>query len=103
MRFGICNEIFERWPWERVCEYSARLGYQGLEVAPFTLADDAASISQETRSDVRECAERHGIQILGLHWLLVKPAGYTSRIPIRLFAAAPAFILTRWSTCAAIW
>jgi len=75
MRFGICNEIFERWPWERVCEYSARLGYQGLEVAPFTLADDAASISQETRSDVRECAERHGIQILGLHWLLVKPAG----------------------------
>jgi sugar phosphate isomerase/epimerase len=39
------------------------------------LADDAASISQETRSDVRECAERHGMQILGLHWLLVKPAG----------------------------
>jgi sugar phosphate isomerase/epimerase len=75
MKFGICNEIFERWPWERVCEYTARLGYQGLEVAPFTLADDAASISQETRSDVRSCAERHGIEILGLHWLLVKPAG----------------------------
>jgi sugar phosphate isomerase/epimerase len=75
MKFAICNEIFERWPWERVCEYTARLGYKGLEVAPFTLADDAASISPETRSDVRECAERHGIEILGLHWLLVKPPG----------------------------
>ena len=36
MKFGICNEIFERWPWERLCEYAARLGYQGLEIAPFT-------------------------------------------------------------------
>src|SRR6267142_440129 len=75
MKFGICNEIFERWPWERVCEYAAKLGYKGLEVAPFTLGENPSAINQETRDDVRGCAERHGIEILGLHWLLISPPG----------------------------
>src|SRR5204863_7304247 len=75
MKFGICNEIFERWPWERVCEYAAKLGYKGLEVAPFTLGENPSAINQEPRDDVRGCAERHGIEILGLHWLLVVPPG----------------------------
>jgi len=75
MKFGICNEIFERWPWERVCEYAAKLGFKGLEVAPFTLGENPSAINQATRDDVRGCAERHGIEILGLHWLLVVPPG----------------------------
>ncbi len=37
MRLGICNELFEGWSWEAICEYVASLGYQGVEIAPFTL------------------------------------------------------------------
>lgn len=75
MRFAICNEIFENWPWERVCDYAASLGYTGLEVSPFTLAERAEDVSPERRRELRKQAESRGVEILGLHWLLVKPAG----------------------------
>jgi len=75
LRFAICNEMFEGWAWERVCEYARGLGYEGLEVAPFTLADSAGQVSPQRRAELRRAAESRGIQVLGLHWLLVKPPG----------------------------
>ena len=36
MKYAICNEIFETWPWERVCSFCREMGYHGVEVAPFT-------------------------------------------------------------------
>src|SRR5262245_36451923 len=75
MRFAICNEIFEPWAWERVCQYTHSLGYEGLEVAPFTLAERAGDLSPMKRKEIRDTAERIGMEILGLHWLLVKPPG----------------------------
>ena len=38
MKFAICQELFENWEWERQCRFIAEVGYQGIEVAPFTLA-----------------------------------------------------------------
>ena len=38
MRYAICNETFEGWDHVRVCRFVAETGYQGLELAPFTLA-----------------------------------------------------------------
>jgi len=75
MRFAICNELFGEWPWERVCEFARGLGYEGLEVAPFTLADSAEQVSPQRRSELRRAAESRGVAVLGLHWLLVKPPG----------------------------
>jgi sugar phosphate isomerase/epimerase len=75
LRFAICNERFEGWPWERVCEFARSLGYEGLEVAPFTLADGAEQLPPGRRADLRRSAESRGIEVLGLHWLLVKPPG----------------------------
>ena len=75
MRFAICNEIFEGWPWEKVCDFVRGLGYEGLEVAPFTLADSAEQVSPQRRSELRRQAEARGVEVLGLHWLLVKPPG----------------------------
>ena len=74
MKFAICNEMFEGWPWERVCDFVRSLGYTGLEVAPFTLAGARAGVAAAA-ARVAEAAERQGVRILGLHWLLVKPAG----------------------------
>lgn len=75
MKIAICNELFRGWTIERVFQYVAEIGYDGLEIAPFTLADSVTEISQERRREIRRAAEASGIEIVGLHWLLVKPEG----------------------------
>ena len=39
MKPAICNELFENWPWEKICDFASGIGYRGIEVAPFTLAE----------------------------------------------------------------
>jgi sugar phosphate isomerase/epimerase len=75
MRYAICNETFDGWPHERVCRYVADLGYQGLELAPFTLAPRITDVTADRRRELREQAERCGLTIIGLHWLLAKTTG----------------------------
>ncbi len=75
MRFAICNEIYQGWKLEDTFAHAAKLGYAGVEIAPFTLANSVNDISRAERQRIRELAPRHGIAIVGLHWLLVKPEG----------------------------
>jgi sugar phosphate isomerase/epimerase len=57
------------------CLAAAALGYDGLEVAPFTLNDDPLAISDADAALFRRMAQDQGLAIHGLHWLLVAPAG----------------------------
>ena len=75
MRYAICNETFEGWDHERVCRVVAGLGYQGLEVAPFTLAPRITDVTPERRRTLRRQAEDNGLTICGLHWLLARTEG----------------------------
>jgi D-psicose/D-tagatose/L-ribulose 3-epimerase len=75
MKFALCNEVLQPMPFERQCEVAAALGYDGLEVAPFTLAADPMTITDAQALEFRRTAERLGVEISGLHWLLVAPAG----------------------------
>ena len=75
MRIAICNEMFEDWKIEDVFTYAAELGYDAVEIAPFTLADSVLDISETERSRIRQAAEAAKIEIAGLHWLLVSPPG----------------------------
>jgi D-psicose/D-tagatose/L-ribulose 3-epimerase len=75
MKFALCNEVLQPLPFRRQCEVAAALGYDGLEVAPFTLAGDPTTISDAQAAEFRRIAEDAGITISGLHWLLVAPAG----------------------------
>ena len=75
MKISICNELFEGWDIEKVFDYAAQLGYNGVELAPFTLGETASDISAAERTRIRQSAEKAGIKIVGLHWLLVKPEG----------------------------
>jgi sugar phosphate isomerase/epimerase len=75
VQFAMCNEFCEGWPLDDALRLARDVGYQGVEVAPFTLADDARRIPPAERQRLRGLAEQCGVRIIGLHWLLVKPTG----------------------------
>ena len=75
-RWAICNETFQEWPVDRAFAEAREAGYTGIEIAPFTLGDDATAISAETRREVRSAARRHDLEVVGLHWLLARTSGY---------------------------
>jgi len=75
MNFSICNEIFRDWKIEDVFAFAAKLGYGGVEIAPFTLANSVTEVSPAERHRIREAAARNKIEIAGIHWVLVKPEG----------------------------
>jgi len=76
MRFVLCNEVLRHLPFHEQARLSAALGYEGLEVAPFTLDPDAPhELSKAQCREFRRMAEDAGQPITGLHWLLVTPSG----------------------------
>ncbi len=75
MKFAFCNEMFENRPMADICEVASRLGYHGLEIAPFTLQKNATDISADQRKEVRTTIEDHGLEVVGLHWLFAGPEG----------------------------
>ena len=75
MKFGICNEIFQDWKLEDAMAFAHQAGYDGIEIAPFTLAKYVTDISPEQRTGIREAAARVGIEISGIHWVLVQAEG----------------------------
>jgi sugar phosphate isomerase/epimerase len=75
MKLAVCNEFFEGWKIEKVFNYAAEIGCEGVEIAPFTLADNVNRISSARRKNIRKAAERAGVEIVGLHWLLARPQG----------------------------
>jgi sugar phosphate isomerase/epimerase len=74
MKYALCNEMFQNWPWERVCAFARELGYHGLEIAPFTFAPHASLIDEPARAHIRRVAERMELDLIGLHWLLANVA-----------------------------
>ncbi|MGC1273690.1 MAG: sugar phosphate isomerase/epimerase family protein [Planctomycetaceae bacterium] len=75
MKFGLCQELFGERPWSDQCRTMAELGYHGVEIAPFTLASRVTELSSERRRSLRAEAEAHGLEVIGLHWLLAKTEG----------------------------
>jgi sugar phosphate isomerase/epimerase len=80
-RFAICNETWEKLPWPETCRQIARAGYDGVEIAPFTLAPDVEELDADRRAEIRRVAEDAGLAIVGLHWLLVSPPGLHMTTP----------------------
>lgn len=72
---ALCNEVVRERPFEAQCDLAAALGYDALEVAPFTLADDPADLGERQVAQLRRHAEAAGIRVSGLHWLLTAPPG----------------------------
>jgi D-psicose/D-tagatose/L-ribulose 3-epimerase len=81
MRIALCNEVLAGMPLQRQCEFAAGLGYDGLEIAPFTLHASPEKISTAEAAKIRATVEASGLVVTGLHWLLVKPEGLSLTDP----------------------
>jgi sugar phosphate isomerase/epimerase len=75
MRISLCNEVLADFDFARQCDIAAKLGYDGLEVAPVTLSEEPHLLSSPRRRELRRMAEDSGAPVTGLHYLLVAPKG----------------------------
>jgi sugar phosphate isomerase/epimerase len=75
LKYSICNEVFEGWTWPDTVRAVAKAGYDGIEIAPFTLAESVEDLSPAERATIRAQAEDAGLDVVGLHWLFVSPKG----------------------------
>ena len=74
-KLGICNELFEDMEFGRVCRLVKDVGYDGLEIAPFTLAELITDLAPARRRELRAMVHDAGLETIGLHWLLAKTQG----------------------------
>ena len=76
MKIALCNEVIRELEFAAQCQLARSLGYDGLELAPFTLGEENPhQLSAVERKRLRQTAEDAGIEIVGLHWLLLTPKG----------------------------
>ncbi len=81
MRIALCNEVIAGKSLAEQCAFAAALGYDGLELAPFTLGEQPHLLGPSERSRIRSTIEAHGLSVVGLHWLLVAPKGLSITTP----------------------
>ena len=75
MKFAFCNEMFRDVPLRQIFRTAAEIGYDGVEIAPFTVAPSVNQVGPDTRKAIRDDAAEFGLEITGLHWLLLSPEG----------------------------
>src|SRR5687767_14495906 len=75
LKLATCNEPWRDQPIEDIFRRAAALGFAGVEIAPFTLADDVREISASRRKEIARSAADNAVQIVGLHWLFITPKG----------------------------
>lgn len=76
MKIHLCNEVLRHLSFAEQCATAAALGYDGLEIAPFTLDETTPHRLPPARiAEARRLAADAGMDIVGLHWLLVAPPG----------------------------
>ena len=80
-RFSLCNEVLREFPFHEQCRMAAALGYDGLEIAPFTLSQDPRALSARQVEELVRSATANEVAITGLHWLLVSPEGLSITDP----------------------
>jgi sugar phosphate isomerase/epimerase len=81
IKLGICNELFDSWEFGRVCRAVKELGYQGLEIAPFTLAASIKELGAARRRELASIVADSGLETIGLHWLLARTEGFHLTTP----------------------
>jgi len=81
MRFAICNETYQGWPFEQICEDVAAAGYDAIEIAPFTLRQPVMALTEADAKRAGRIAREAGLAVSGWHWLLAKTEGTSLTSP----------------------
>ena len=75
MLISLCNEVIRELPLPQQFEFARKVGYDGLEIAPFTLGPEPHLLPAARRAELRKMAGDAGLAITGLHYLMLAPAG----------------------------
>ena len=78
-RYALCQELLADRDFAGQCETIARVGYDGIEIAPFTLVPpgvDPTTLDDAARGQLHRTIEDHGLDCVGLHWLLAKTEAF---------------------------
>lgn len=79
MKYSICSDTFPDWELEQIFRYAAGLGYQAVELAPYSFCNSVMEVSQAERNKIRKWAEEAGIEITGLHAIFASIPGIKPR------------------------
>jgi len=72
---NLCSEVVRELDFRSQCRFARAVGYDGLEVAPFTLGNAPHELGPAAIREFRSIADGEGMTIAGLHWLLASPDG----------------------------
>lgn len=75
MRLSLCNEVLRPMDFAAQCAFARAVGYDGLEIAPFTLGEAPHRLPPGEIARLRALVADHDLAVTGLHWLLVTPEG----------------------------
>jgi len=64
--------MYEGWSLAKIAASAAAIGYQGVELAPYTLAPLVTDLTTADRKRIRQDVEDAGLKVSGMHWLLAK-------------------------------
>ena len=68
--------MFENLEISEVFQYVSDLGYDGIELNPYTLGPILEEIRPTSRTKIREASESAGIEIVGIHSILKGPGKF---------------------------
>ena len=73
-KYALCSEIVKEFSWQEQCSIIGNAGYEGVEIAPFTLVKEGVDeITAGDRQQMVQHMKDAGIVCAGLHWLFVPP------------------------------
>ena len=81
MRLALCNEVIRDLDFAAQCAFAAEVGYDGLEIAPFTLGQEPQHLPAGRRRALRRALADAGLACSSLHWLLLAPEGLSITEP----------------------
>ncbi len=75
MKISLCNEVIAALSFEDQCRFIRATGYDGIEIAPFTLSGEPHKLPQSRKNEIKRISSDHGVPITSLHYLMVAPKG----------------------------
>ncbi len=95
VKIAICNETFRDWTHDDAFRLASELGYEGVEIAPFTISPITSDITDDMCRELARLARGHRLEIVGLHWLLAGTRDLHLTSPEEAVRAATARYLIR--------